>query len=80
MIRQINHFGPTFAPSNINDMSNVKYHHSAMEYATWYQEYLLQMEDIMGKRLESRIEDLIDRKIHEYMEKTKNIDQTNNQH
>lgn len=80
MIRQVNRFEPTFALSNINDMSNVKYHHSAMEYATWYQEHLLQMEDTIGKRLESRIEDMIDRKIHEYMEKARNIDYTNNQH
>ncbi|MBR5084110.1 MAG: hypothetical protein IKX33_05865 [Prevotella sp.] len=65
-------FVPTFAPSNINDMSDVKYQNAAMEYAMWYQEHLLRMEDVMGKRLETKIEELIEKKIHEYMEKDKN--------
>ena len=68
---------PTFALSNNNDMSNVKTHNSAMEYALWYQEFLLTMEDAIGKRLEAKIEEILDRKFHEYVEKTRN---NNNNH
>ena len=53
-------------------MSDVKYQKSAMEYALWYQEHLLRMEEILGKRLEAKIEEMLDRKIQEYMEKVRN--------
>ena len=69
MIREKGHFVPTFASTNFNDMPNVKYQNSAMDYAMWYQEHLLKMEDDMGKRLEAKIEEMLDRKFHEYMEK-----------
>ena len=55
----------------INDMPNVKYQNAAMEYAMWYQERLLQMEGILGKKIEARIEEVIDRKFNEYIEKAK---------
>jgi hypothetical protein len=58
-------------------MSNVEYQNSAMEYALWYQEHLLRMEDVFGKKLEAKIEKMLDRKIQEYMEKTRNENQTN---
>ena len=48
-----------------------------MEYALWYQEHLLRMEDVFGKKLEAKIEKMLDRKIQEYMEKTRNENQTN---
>ncbi len=41
-----------------------------MEYAMWYQEHLLRMEDVLGRKMEAKIEELLDRKFHEYMEKT----------
>ena len=40
-----------------------------MEYAMWYQEHLLRMEDVLGRKMEAKIEELLDRKFHEYMEK-----------
>lgn len=52
-------------------MPNVKYQNAAMEYAMWYQERLLQMEGILGKKIEARIEEVIDRKFNEYIEKAK---------
>ena len=36
----------------------------------WYQEHLLRMEDVLGRKMEAKIEELLDRKFHEYMEKT----------
>ena len=53
-------------------MPNVEYQNSAMEYAMWYQEHLLKMESVMGKKVETKIEEIIDRKIDEYMKKTRN--------
>ena len=53
-------------------MPNEKYQNSAMEYALWYQEHLLQMENVLGKRIEAKIEEIIDRKFDEYMEKARN--------
>ena len=72
MIREKGHYVPTFASTNFNDMPNVKYQISALDYAMWYQEHLLRMEDVMGKRLEAKIEEILDRKFHEYMEKLEN--------
>ena len=43
-----------------------------MEYAIWYQDCLLRMEDVLVKRLEAKIEVILDRKILEYIEKTRN--------
>ena len=43
-----------------------------MEYALWYQEHLLQMETVLGKRIEAKMEEIIDRKFDEYMEKARN--------
>ena len=53
-------------------MPNEKYQNSAMEYALWYQEHLLQMENVLGKRIEAKIEEIIDRKFDEYMGKARN--------
>ncbi len=50
----------------------MKYQNSAMEYAIWYQDCLLRMEDVLVKRLEAKIEVILDRKILEYIEKTRN--------
>ncbi len=50
-------------------MPNVERQNSAMEYAMWYQEHLLRMEDVLGRKMEAKIEELLDRKFHEYMEK-----------
>ena len=58
-------------------MSNVEYQNSAMEYAIWYQEHLLQMEDVLGKRLDAKIEEIVERKIQEYMDKARNEHDTN---
>ena len=70
----------TFASSNFNDMPNVKYQNSALEYAMWYQEHLLRMEDVMGKRLEGKIEEILDKKFHLYMEKLESEKKHNNHH
>ena len=35
------------------------------------------MEDVFGKKLEAKIEKMLDRKIQEYMEKKRNENQTN---
>lgn len=50
-----------------------------MDYAMWYQEHLLRMEDVMGKRLEAKISEMLDKKFQEYMERLKN-ENTNNIH
>ena len=42
----------------------------------WYQEHLLLMEDELGKRLEAKIDEILDRKFQEYMEKVKNENKT----
>ena len=42
-----------------------------MEYAMCYQEQLLQMEGILGKKIEANIEKIIDRKFNEYIEEKK---------
>ena len=57
---------------NIDDMPNAKYQNSAMEYALWYQEHLLQMESFLGKKIEAKIETIINRKFKEYIENVKN--------
>ena len=49
-------------------MPNVKHQNAAMEYAMCYQEHLLQMESIMGKKIEAKIEEIIDRKFNEYID------------
>ena len=59
-------------------MSNVKDQNAAMEYAMWYQEHLLRMEDILGKRLETKIEKMIDKKFQEYLVKVINKNNSNN--
>ena len=38
-----------------------------MEYAIWYQELLLQMEDMFGKKMEAKIEEILDRKFQDYI-------------
>ena len=43
-----------------------------MEYALWYQEHLLQMESFLGKKIEAKIETIINRKFNEYIENVKN--------
>ena len=53
---------------NINDMPNVERQNSAMEYAMWYQEHLLQMESILGKKIEAKIDEIIDMKFNEYID------------
>ena len=42
-----------------------------MEYAMRYQEHLLRIEEVLGKRMEAMIEELIDRKFQEYMDKAR---------
>ena len=59
-------------------MSNVKYQNAAMEYAMWYQEHLLRMEDILGKRLEAKMEEMIDKKCHDYLVEVINKNNSNN--
>ena len=58
-------------------MSNVEYQNAAMEYAMWYLEHLLRMEDILGKRLEAKMEEMIDKKFHEYLVKVINKNNSN---
>ena len=58
-------------------MSNAKFQNAAMEYAMWYQEHLLRMEDILGKRLEAKMEEIIDKKFHEYLVKVINKNNSN---
>lgn len=62
---------------NINDMPNVERQNSAMEYAMWYQEHLLRMEDVLGRIMEVKIEEVLGRKFHEYMKK-KESEKSNN--
>ena len=50
-----------------------------MEYAMWYQEHLLAMEDAIGERLEAKIEEIIDRKFQQYMEQARK-ESDNNHH
>lgn len=59
-------------------MSNEKYQKAAMEYSMWYQEQLLRMEDVLGKRLEAKMEEIIDRKFNDYMQKIINENNSNN--
>lgn len=49
-----------------------------MEYSMWYQEQLLRMEDVLGKRLEAKMEEIIDRKFNDYMQKIINENNSNN--
>ena len=49
-------------------MPNVKHQNAAMEYAMCYQEHLLQMESVLGKKIEAKIEEIIDRKFNEYID------------
>jgi len=49
-----------------------------MEYAMWYQEHLLQMEGILGKKIEAKIEEIIDRKFNEYIEIIRDERNSNN--
>lgn len=58
-------------------MSNAKFQNAAMEYAMWYQEHLLRIEDILGKRLEAKMEEIIDKKFHEYLVKVINKNNSN---
>lgn len=60
-----------------NDMPNVESQKSAMEYAMWYQEHLLQMEDMFGKKMEAKIEEILDRKLQEYINKVGNENHSN---
>ena len=74
MITQKRYFHSTFASSlNLFVMSRTKYHNSAMEYAMWYQEHLLNMEDVLGRKVEEKICELLDKKFYDYMEKKRNI-------
>ena len=49
-----------------------------MEYVMWYQEHLLQMESIMGKKIEAKIEEIIDRKFNEYIDEIRAERNSNN--
>ena len=49
-----------------------------MEYAMWYQEHLLHMESIMGKKIEAKIEEIIDRKFNEYIDEIRAERNSNN--
>ena len=72
MIRQKGAFVPNFATvKSITFMPNKKYQNSAMDYAMWYLEHLLKMEDLMGKKLEMKIDEMLERKFQQYLEKTK---------
>ena len=44
----------------------------------WYQEHLLRMEDILGKRLEAKMEEMIDKKCHDYLVEVINKNNSNN--
>jgi hypothetical protein len=59
-------------------MQNVKHQNAAMEYAMWYQEHLLQMEGILGKKIEAKIEEIIDRKFNEYIDIIRDERNSNN--
>ena len=50
-------------------MAKNKYQDSAMEYSMWYLEHLLKMEDVMGQKLEEKINELLDRKLRDYVRK-----------
>ena len=49
-----------------------------MEYAMWYQEHLLLMEGILGKKIEAKIEEIIDRKFNEYIDEIRAERNSNN--
>ena len=59
-------------------MPNVKHQNAAMEYAMWYQEHLLQMESVLGKKIEAQIEEIIDRKFNEYIDEIRAERNSNN--
>ncbi len=59
-------------------MPNVERQNSAMEYAMWYQEHLLQMESVLGKKIEAKIEEIIDRKFNEYIDEIRAERNSNN--
>lgn len=44
----------------------------------WYQEHLLQMEGILGKKIETKIEEIIDRKFNEYIDIIRDERNSNN--
>ncbi len=69
---------PYLCPVKIKFMPNVKHQNAAMEYAMWYQEHLLQMESIMGKKIEAKIEEIIDRKFNEYIDEIRAERNSNN--
>ena len=71
-------FVPYLCPVKIKFMPNVKHQNAAMEYAMWYQEHLLQMESIMGKKIEAKIEEIIDRKFNEYIDEIRAERNSNN--
>lgn len=50
-------------------MAKNKYQDSSMEYSMWYLEHLLKMEDVMGQKLEEKINELLDRKLRDYVRK-----------
>lgn len=61
-------FAPYLCPIKIKFMPNAKYQNAGMEYAMWYQEHLLQMESILGKKIEAKIDEIIDMKFNEYID------------
>ena len=40
-----------------------------MDYSMWYLERLLKMEDIMGKKLEEKISEIVEMKLRDYVKK-----------
>ena len=71
-------FAPYLCPVKIRFMPNVKHQNAAMEYAMWYQEHLLLMEGILGKKIEAKIEEIIDRKFNEYIDEIRAERNSNN--
>ena len=50
-------------------MAKNKYQDSAMDYSMWSLEHLLKMEDVMGQKLEEKFNELLERKLRDYVRK-----------
>ena len=52
-------------------MAKTKYQEAAMEYAKNYLERLLKMEDLVGRNVEKKLDQMVERKIKQYTDKNK---------
>lgn len=48
-------------------MAKTKYNEAATRYANDYLEHLLSMEDVLGEKVQKRVDELVERKVQQYM-------------